>query len=93
MDSSCIIETNVACAEVNECHGVDGDGELLYQTVSDVEVGANDAADDVTHGVHWDWKHLGDELPPGSSSEVAVRMKLKGSLRMRVVPLILNDLT
>ena len=71
---------------------MDGDGELLHQTVSDVEVGANDVADDATHGVHWGWKHLGDELPPGSSTEVAVRTKLKGFLRMRIVPLILNDL-
>ena len=52
MDTSCIIETNVAYAEVNEFHGVDGDGELLHQTVSDVEVGANDVAYDVIHGVH-----------------------------------------
>ena len=70
---------------------MDGDGELLHQRASDVEVGVSDVADDVIHGVHWDWKHLGDELTPGSSTEVAVRTKLKGYLPMRVVPLILND--
>ena len=52
IDSSCIIETNVAYAEVNEFHGVDGDDELLHQKVSDVEVGVSDVADDVIHGVH-----------------------------------------
>ena len=71
---------------------MDGDGELLHQTVSDVEVGANDVADDATHGVHWDWKHLGDGLVPESSAEGAVRTKSKGFLLTKIVPLTLNDL-
>ena len=86
------IETNVACVEVNEFHGVDGDDELLRQKVSDVEVGVSDVADDVNHDVHWDWKHLEDGLVLESSAEGAVRTKSKGFLLRKIVPLTLNDL-